>query len=136
MKVVWSIKISARPDSAYLSPKQKTMEKINVNVPPAPPASQAFNWKDFISFRSMITLQVIQIVYVVVAILITLGALLTMFGGGSYYGPMAYLGGGGVVGGLIMLVVGNIGWRIWCELVIVFFRINRSLSNIEQQKGI
>ncbi len=107
------------------------MEQINVSST----APQAFNWKDFISFRSMITLQVIQIVYVVVAILITLGALLSMFGGG-YYGPMAYLGGGGVVGGLIMLVVGNIGWRIWCELVIVFFRINKTLSNIEQQKGI
>jgi Domain of unknown function (DUF4282) len=112
------------------------MEQVNVNAPPATPASPGFNWRDFISFRSMITLQVIQIVYVVVAILITLGALLSMFGSGSYYSPMAYLGGGGVVGGLIMLVVGNIGWRIWCELVIVFFRINRTLSNIEQQKGI
>jgi hypothetical protein len=111
------------------------MEQVNVNVPPTTPASPGFNWRDFISFRSMITLQVIQIVYVIVAILITLGALLSMFGGGSYYGPMAYLGGGGVLGGLIMLVMGNIIWRMWCELIIVFFRINKSISNIEQRSG-
>jgi Domain of unknown function (DUF4282) len=122
------------------------MEQVNLNVPPATPASQAFNptptpasqsfnWKDFISFRNMITLQVIQIVYVVVAILITLGALLSIFGNGSYYSPMAYLGGGGVLGGLIMLVLGNIIWRMWCELIIVFFRMNKTLSNIEHRSG-
>ena len=104
------------------------------NISPAAPASQGFNWKDFISFRSMITLQVIQIVYIIVAILITLTALMQIFGGGGYYsgaGLMGILGGGGVIGGLILLVVGNIGWRMWCELIIVFFRINRTMSNIE-----
>lgn len=84
----------------------------------------------------MITLQIIQIVYIVIAILISLASLATMFGGrsgdlGSYGGPMTMFTGGGFVGGLIMLIIGNIGWRIWCELVIVFFRINKTLNNIE-----
>jgi hypothetical protein len=104
------------------------------NIVPATPASQGFNFKDFISFRTMITLQIIQIVYVVIAILITIGALFTMFGGhsdyGGGYGPMSMFGGG-FIGGLVMLVVGNIGWRMWCELIIVFFRINKTLNNIE-----
>ena len=105
------------------------------NIAPATPASQGFNFKDFISFRTMITLQIIQIVYVVIAILITIGALFTMFGGhssdyGGGYGPMSMLGGG-FFGGLVFLVVGNIGWRMWCELIIVFFRINKTLNNIE-----
>jgi hypothetical protein len=111
------------------------MEQTNFS--PAHPASSGFNFRDFLSFKTMITLQIIQIVYVVVAILITLGALATMFGGGrgdygaGFGGPMAMLTGGGFFGGLIILVVGNIGWRMWCELIIVFFRMNKTLNNIE-----
>ena len=109
------------------------------NVTPVAPAPQGFNWRDFFSFKTMITLQIIQIVYIVVAILITLMALAAMFGGhsgdlggyGGYGGPMSMLTGGGFIGGLIFLVVGNVGWRMWCELIIVFFRINKTLNNIE-----
>jgi len=85
----------------------------------------------------MITLQIIQIVYIVVAILITIMALAAMFGGGrggdfsGPIGPMSMLTGGGFIGGLIFLVVGNVAWRMWCELIIVFFRINKTLNNIE-----
>ena len=114
------------------------MEQTNFS--PAPPVSSGFNFKDFLSFKTMITLQIIQIVYVVIAILITLGGLATMFGGGgrSDFGggfggpsPLGMLAGGGFFGGLIILVVGNIGWRMWCELIIVFFRMNKTLNNIE-----
>ena len=74
----------------------------------------------------MITLQIIQIVYAVVAVLITLASLATMFGGrsrgfdefggGAGFSPFSLLSGGGFIGGLIMLIVGNVAWRIWCEL--------------------
>ncbi|MES1160653.1 MAG: DUF4282 domain-containing protein [Bacteroidota bacterium] len=118
------------------------MEQTNITQ--HVPLNQGFNWKDFLSFRTMITLQIIQILYVVGAIVITLGSLAMMFGGGrhSEYGggygggfgggsPFSLLGGGGFIAGLIFLLIGNIGWRIWCELIIVFFRINKTLTNIE-----
>lgn len=113
------------------------MEQTNFSQ--AHPASSGFNFKDFLSFKTMITLQIIQIVYVVIAILITLSGLAAMFGGGrgdygggfGAPGPMALFTGGGFFGGLIILVVGNIGWRMWCELIIVFFRMNKTLNNIE-----
>jgi hypothetical protein len=40
--------------------------------------------------------------------------------------------------GLIFLICGNILWRISCELIIVFFRINNTLSNIDAntKKGV
>jgi len=116
------------------------------NIAQATQPSSGFNFRDFLSFRTMITLQIIQIVYAVVAALITLASLATMFrghsndgfgelGGGGFGGgglsPFSLLGGGGFFGGLIMLVVGNVAWRIWCELVIIFFRINKTLNNIE-----
>ncbi|HVW62768.1 MAG TPA: DUF4282 domain-containing protein [Puia sp.] len=111
------------------------------NIAPAQGTNPGFNWRDFFSFRTMITLQIIQIVYAVVAVLITLASFATMFGGsrsrgfdelgGGGFSPFSLLGGGGFIGGLIMLVVGNVAWRIWCELIIIFFRINKTLNNIE-----
>jgi hypothetical protein len=93
--------------------------------------SAKFNFKEFISFRQMIALRIIQILYIVVAIIITLYALVTMFKGGnsdSVYGSMMP---GGFFGGLLILIFGNLGWRIYCELMIVLFRMNKSLSEIE-----
>ena len=111
------------------------MEQANVS--PAAPVPSGFNWKDFLSFKTMITLQIIQIVYVVVAILITIGALVTMFSGhssndlGGYGGAASFLPFSGFFGGLVLLVVGNVAWRMWCELIVVFFRMNKTLNNIE-----
>jgi hypothetical protein len=96
-----------------------------------------FNWKDFLSFKTMITLRIIQIVYVVIAVIITLGGLATMFSGGrsSGYGGLGYgsFMPGGFFGGLLLIVFGNIIWRIWCELIIVFFRINKTLNSIDEK---
>jgi len=88
--------------------------------------NKGFSWSDFLSFRKMITLQVIQVVYVIVAILLTLGGLIAMFSG-----SLSYVLPGGAFTGLILLIFGNILWRIWCELIIIFFRINTTLSSID-----
>lgn len=106
---------------------------INSNVQ----KSSGFNWSDFLSFKTMITLKVIQIMYVIIAALITIGGLVTMFSGGSSrgyggYGSSSFMPGG-FMGGLLIIIFGNILWRIWCELIIVFFRINKSLSNIDDK---
>lgn len=106
---------------------------INSNIQ----KSDGFNWKDFLSFKTMITLKVIQIMYVVIAVIITVAGFVTMFSGGSRgsYGGYGYssLIPGGFFGGLLMIIFGNVIWRIWCELIIVFFRINKSLNNIDDK---
>ena len=90
--------------------------------------SKGFNWSDFFSFRKMITLQVIRIVYAVVACLITLVGFAALFSRG---GALSGLIPGGAFTSIIILVFGNILWRIWCELIIVFFRINNALNNVD-----
>jgi hypothetical protein len=95
------------------------------------PAKFKFDFKEFISFRQMIALKIIQILYIVVAILITLFALMTMFKGGGSDMYSSSIIPGGFFSGVLILIFGNLGWRIYCELMIVLFRMNKSLSEIE-----
>lgn len=71
--------------------------------------------------------------YVVIAVIITIAGLVTMFSGSSSRGGYGSFMPGGFFGGLLMIVFGNVLWRIWCELIIVFFRINKSLNNIDDK---
>ena len=108
---------------------------METNINPGIQKANGFDWKDFLSFKTMITLKIIQIMYVVIAIFITLTGLGAMFSGssrGGYGGFDSYMPGG-FVSGLLIIIFGNVLWRIWCELIIVFFRINRSLNNIDDK---
>ena len=103
------------------------------------PTKEPFNFSDFIQFKRMITLQVIPILYAVVAIIITLASLAMMFSGGSRSGYGDGYGGGafsfmpgGFIGGLLFLILGNIFWRMWCEFILVLFRINRNIQDVER----
>lgn len=84
---------------------------------------------DYFSFKKMITLNIIQILYAVVAVLITIGSLGLMASDDNDFLP------GGPLMGFIVLVVANVLWRIWCEWLIVFFRINKSLASIDRKTG-
>jgi hypothetical protein len=80
--------------------------------------------KDFFSFRTMITPVIIQIIFwigVVLCLIIGLGYLLV----GSRYGNAspAY--------GILIIIVGPIAVRIYCEILIIFFRINETLTEIK-----
>ena len=92
---------------------------------------QSFSWKDFFSFRRMIALQLIQVIYIIVAILITISALAIMFKGESSYYDRSVLPGG-FFSGFLLLIFGNVFWRLWCEFMIVIFRINSTLNNIDE----
>jgi len=103
------------------------MEQQNLLTPVAD--KQGFNWNDFISFRTMITLKIIQIVYIVGAVIVTLGGLGMLFGrNDNGYGSIMP---SGPFMGLLTIIVGNVFWRMWCELIIVLFRINKTLGHIE-----
>ena len=89
--------------------------------------SKSFSWREFFSFRRMITMQLIQVIYFIVAGLISLVSIIIIFSGNSLQSFLP----GGVLTGIAILVLGNILWRICCELIIVFFRINKTLSDID-----
>jgi len=83
------------------------------------------NWADYFSFKIMITLNIVQVIYILGAIGTSLTGIAWLFSGF----------GMGIIGhfiGLLIIVFGNVMWRVWCELLIVFFRMNETLNCIEQ----
>jgi uncharacterized protein DUF4282 len=76
--------------------------------------------KDIFFFDAMLTPKIITFVYWLMLLGSLVSGLGTMFGG---YG-------GSFLGGLGIIIGGAIGSRIWCELLIVLFKINENLQEI------
>ena len=95
--------------------------------PPPAPAAEAgrtgFSLGDFLSFRYMITPPLVQVIYVLVALIITVVGIFTMVSNAP---------GGGPLPGLAIIIFGNLLWRVYMELVMLFFRINEGIQGIER----
>lgn len=76
--------------------------------------------KDIFFFDSMLTPKIITFVYWLILIGTLISGLTTMFA----------KFGGGVISGLAIIVGGAIAARIWCELLIVLFKIHENLQKI------
>ena len=82
---------------------------------------------DFIKFRKMITPMIIQVLFWIGAVLSVLGGLVTMATSFGRYGG----GGAQFLGGLLVIVLGPVVVCIYCELLILFFRMNETLNEIK-----
>jgi len=83
--------------------------------------------EDFLKFRKMITPVIIQVLFWVGVVGTVIAALVVMaMSFGSSGGGAAQF-----LGGLVMLVLGPVVVRIYCELLILFFRINETLTDIK-----
>ncbi len=80
-------------------------------------------------FDEMLTPRVIQIVYWVTTALIILGGLRTIVSGIT----SSYGGGFQVFMGLLTITLGPVANRIWCEILIVIFKIYESLQRISKE---
>ena len=89
-------------------------------------AEAAENWlAEFFLFKMFITRPFIKIIYVIGA------AAITLLGLGSIFGLTMPFGSYAVIMGLVTLVLGNIAWRITCEIWIIFFRMHDVLQSID-----
>ena len=82
--------------------------------------------KDFLSFRKMITPVIIQVLFwvgvagnVIFALFIMVSSL------------TSYIDAAGFFGGLLLLVIGPVMVRVYCELLILLFRMNETLTEIK-----
>lgn len=68
-------------------------------------------------FDSMLTPKIITVVYWLLLLAVVLGALGTIFSGEIF-------------GGIGLLIGGGVFARIWCELMIVLFKINENIQKM------
>ncbi len=98
---------------------------------------------DFFTFKSMITPKIIQIIFVIGSILLVLAGIgigvmsvLTGLGAGVGGGTGEAAAAGmftaifGVVAGVFYAIVGPLVLRVYCEVLILFFRINTTLNEM------
>jgi len=84
--------------------------------------------KDFLRFKKMLTPVFIEIIFWIASVVGMFGGLATVIRGLG----MRYGGGGVVLGGLVMMIVAPLVVRIWCELMLVIFKIHESLVQVEK----
>jgi hypothetical protein len=86
---------------------------------------------EYLTFRKMITPIIIQVVFWIGVVLVALFGLWKIFAGAT----ADYRGGPDVLLGLVIVFLGPLFWRIFCELLVVVFRINDTLTEIAGNKG-
>jgi hypothetical protein len=82
---------------------------------------------DFLKFRKMITPVIIQILFWAGVVGAVLGGLITMATSFGRYGG----GAGTFLVGLLTIILGPVVVRIYCELLILLFRMNETLTEIK-----
>jgi len=83
--------------------------------------------KELFFFDSMLTPKIITVVYWLLLLSVVIGGFSIMFGG---YGGFSF---GTFFSGLLTIVGGAIAVRIWCELMIVLFKMNQALQDIRNK---
>jgi hypothetical protein len=87
------------------------------------------NFRNVFFFEAMLTPQIITIVYWLLLVFVLLAGLGSMF----LYG-FANVTFAAFIKGILITVGGGIGARIWCELLIVFFKINENIQKLADSK--
>lgn len=83
--------------------------------------------KDILFFDKMLTPNIITFIYWLLLVVAVGGSLWSM---GSGYEGFTF---GKFLMGLLYAVGGAIAARIWCELLIVFFKMNQALQELRQK---
>lgn len=85
--------------------------------------------KNVFFFESMLTPKIITFIYWLCLIGAVISGITTMFAGYEGFTFMSF------IMGILYIIGGAIGARVWCELLIVLFKINENLQNIADNKS-
>ena len=78
----------------------------------------------FLGFKKFITPVLIKWIYLLGVVVIVIYSLIVAFKGGVW----------GVLIGLLSITLGNVGWRVFCEWIILMFSIQETLVDILNKK--
>ena len=93
-----------------------------------PSERKDFNFKDFAVFKSFITPAIITVLFWIGAVLSIALGLFGLFS--PYGGPFR----GNVLLALLTMFVGPILWRLFCEKMLVLFRIHSELKELNKKQ--
>jgi hypothetical protein len=85
------------------------------------------DWKKLLFFEDMLTPKIITFVYWLALFAVVIGGIGSMF-------AMGRLTFSGFLTGLAIIIGGGIAVRIWCELLIVLFKINENIQKMAGNK--
>jgi hypothetical protein len=88
------------------------------------------NVRNLFYFDAMLTPRVITVVYWLLLVVVVLAGLGTLF-----YTGFQYMSFGRFMRAVGITIGGAILARIWCELMIVLFKLNENMQRLVQQKG-
>ncbi|MFP4661125.1 MAG: DUF4282 domain-containing protein [Halanaerobiales bacterium] len=89
-------------------------------------------FQKFIKFDKMITPSIIKILFWIGLGASVIGGLIMLIGGiAARYG-----GGIQVLSGLLIIVFGPLFTRVYCELLILFFKINENITEINEKVSV
>jgi len=77
--------------------------------------------KDVFYFEEMLTPKLITLIYWLLLIIVIISGLAMIFTGLSFTS---------FIGGLLTIIVGAVFSRIWCELLIVIFKIHENIRKL------
>lgn len=83
--------------------------------------------KEILQFDTMLTPKLITFIYWLFLISSVIGGLFSMFSG---FGGLSF---GSFFMGIIYAIIGMIFARIWCELLIVLFKMNQALQILKDK---
>ena len=84
------------------------------------------------AFRTMVTPVIIQIIFWIGATLcLIVGAIMAIYGANHFPGGQGHY----LWKGVLLFVLGPLGVRVYCEILIIFFRINETLTEIKHAMG-
>jgi Domain of unknown function (DUF4282) len=89
-------------------------------TPPQGASKRGRDMGEWLKFDKMIAPVVIQIIFWIASVIIVIVGIIGLFSGGFF----------GFVQGVLTIVLGPILVRIYCEIIIVFFRILENLQEI------
>jgi len=84
--------------------------------------------REILFFDSMLTPKVITFVYWLMLVVVVISGLRTIYGGSGFSFEKLILG-------LLVMVSGAIGARIWCELLIVLFKIHDNVKKMAEKES-
>lgn len=81
--------------------------------------------KDFLSFEKLLTPKVIMVLYWLLMLGVVVTGITSMFAMGFSFGSFFR--------GVFFIAIGLLGVRIYCELMIVLFKMNEALQDIRNK---